>query len=82
MAQILTDLKSATDQVPKHAHGDEAKPLQEVQRKSLRSRKSGPQQIGNLLVAVLARLGVTIPSPAVNGSPLETPAAEPDKGDR
>lgn len=81
-SQILADLKSATDQVPQHAHADEAKPLQEVQRKSLRSRKSGPQQIGNLLIAVLARLGVTIVSPAVNLSPLEAPVAESDKGDR
>jgi len=82
IVQILSDLKSATDQVPTHAHADEAKPLQEVHRKSMRSRKSGPQQIGNLLVAVLARLGVTISSPAVNLTSLEAPAAESDKGDR
>jgi len=82
MSQILTDLKTAADHVPKHALADEAKPLQEVHRKSMRSRKSGPQQIGNLLVAVLARLGVTISSPAVNSTPLEAPAAESDKGDR
>ncbi|HQX51435.1 MAG TPA: hypothetical protein PLY87_14780 [Planctomycetaceae bacterium] len=68
--------------VPKHALADEAKPLQEVHRKSMRSRKSGPQQIGNLLVAVLTRLGVTILSPAVNCKSLEAPAAEPDKGNR
>ena len=82
MSQILIDLKHAADHVPEHAYADEAKPLQEVHRKSLRSRKSRPQQIGNLLVAVLARLGVTISPPAVNISPLEAPAAEPDKGDR
>jgi len=70
--------------VPKHALADEAKPLQEVHRKSMRSRKSGPPQIKceNLLVAVLARLGVTISSPAVNLTSLEALAAESDKGDR
>lgn len=84
MSQILADLKSATDLEPKHAHADESKPLQEVQRKSLRNRKSGPLQINveNLLVAVLARLGVTIVPPAVNSTPLVAPAAESDKGDR
>ena len=59
MAQIMTDLKSATDQLPQHAYADEARPLQEAQRKSFRSRRDVPQQLGTLLVGVLARLGAT-----------------------
>jgi len=82
IAQILTDLKSVTDQLPKHAYADEAKPLQEVQRKSIRSRRSEPQQLGTLLVGLLARLGVTIRSPALQSGPLEAPAADSDTGDR
>ena len=82
MAEILTDLKSATDQLPKHAYADEAKPLQEVQRKSFRSRRNEPQQLGTLLVGLLARLGVTIQPPALQSLPLEAPAADSDKGDR
>ncbi len=82
MAEILTDLKSATDQLPKHAYADEAKPLQEVQRKSFRSRRNEPQQLGTLLVGLLARLGVTIQPPALQSVPLEAPAADSDKGDR
>lgn len=82
IAQILTDLKSATDQLPKHAYADEAKPLQEVQRKSFRSRRNEPQQLGTLLVGLLARLGVTIQPPALQSGPLEAPAADSDTGDR
>ena len=52
MACILTDLQSASVQLPKQAYADEAKPLQEVHRKSTRSRRNEPQQLGNLLVGV------------------------------
>lgn len=82
LARIMTDLKAAADQMPKHAYADEARPLTEVQRKSIRSRRAEPQQLGNLLIAVLARLGVTIRPPAVNSPLLEAPAADSDKGDR
>lgn len=82
MACILTDLQSASAQLPKQAYADEAKPLQEVHRKSMRSRRNEPQQLGNLLVGVLVRLGVTIRPPALNSPQLEAPAADSDKGDR
>ena len=72
----------AGNQLPKHAYADEAKPLQEVQRKSFRSRRNEPQQLGTLLVGLLARLGVTIQPPALQSVPLEAPAADSDKGDR
>ena len=57
-AVIVRDLKHAADMVPTSAHADEATPIKEVRRKSLRSRKRGPQQLGELLVGLLARLGV------------------------
>ena len=82
MASILTDLQSASVQLPKQAYADEAKPLQEVHRKSMGSRRNEPQQLGNLLVGVLVRLGVTIRPPALNCKQLEAPAADSDKGDR
>ena len=82
MKCILTDLQSASAQLPKQAYADEAKPLQEVHRKSMRSRRNEPQQLGNLLVGVLVRLGVTIRPPALNSPQLEAPAADSDKGDR
>jgi len=65
-----------------YGHADEAKPLQEVQRKSFRSRRNEPQQLGTLLVGLLARLGVTIQPPALQSLPLEASAADSDKGDR
>ena len=82
MTSILTDLQSASAQLRKQAYADEAKPLQEVHRKSMRSRRNEPQQLGNLLVGVLVRLGVTIRPPALNSPQLEAPAADSDKGDR
>ena len=37
---------------------DEQAKLQEVASKAQRSRQKGPQELGTLLVAVLAKLGV------------------------
>lgn len=82
MARLMDDLHQAVGQLPAQAHAEEANPLADVYRKSLRSRRGEPQQLGNLLVGVLARLGVTIRPPALNSSPLEAPAADSDKGDR
>jgi hypothetical protein len=50
--------------------------LSEVQRKAANSRKPEPQQLGTLLVHVLARLGVTIGEPAINSEMLEAPVDE------
>jgi transposase len=57
--EIVRDLQQAAKQIPKHAYAEEAGPLQAVYERSRRSRRKEPQPIGTLLVAVLARLGVT-----------------------
>jgi transposase len=82
MDAVLEDLKAAADQLPKSSRADEAKPLQEVHRKTVRSRQKEPQQLGSLLVHVLMRLGVTIDPPLVNSTSLEAPAGESGEGDR
>jgi hypothetical protein len=56
---ILRDLNLATAQIPNHEHATEAAPLRQQYERARRSRRSGPQELGTLLVAVLARLGVT-----------------------
>lgn len=82
MDVVLADLKAATDQLPKSSHADEAKPLREVHRKTVRSRQKEPQQLGSVLVQVLMRLGVTNDPPVVNSTSLEAPVADPSVSDR
>jgi hypothetical protein len=57
-AVTVTDLKHAADQLPKSCRMDEQAKLQEVALKAQRSRQKGPQELGTLLVAVLAKPGV------------------------
>jgi transposase len=57
--EIVDDLKQAARQIPKPDRLEEAAPLQTVYERCRRSRRAGPQAIGTLLVAVLARLGVS-----------------------
>lgn len=57
--QTLRDIQNATAQIPKHEYSAEAVPLKHTYDKCSRSRRSGPQAIGTILVAVLARLGIT-----------------------
>ena len=57
-AVIVRDLKHAIDQLPKAGQLEEAAKLQEAALKARRSRQKAPQELGTLLVAVLARLGV------------------------
>ena len=57
--QIVGDLKQAARQIPKRDHLEEAAPLQTIYERCRRSRRKGPQAISTLLVAVLARLGVS-----------------------
>ena len=76
MAALLNDLNAASEYLPKKGHADEAVPLIEVQRKAANSRKPEPQQLGALLIHVLARLGVTIGEPAINSETLEAPVDE------
>ena len=82
MDVVLADLKAATDQLPIKDYADEAKPLLDVHRKTVRSRQKEPQQLGSILVHVLTRLGVTIAPPAVNSTSLEAPVDESSVSDR
>ena len=82
MDAVLADLKAATDLLPKSAHAAEATQLLEVHRKTVRSRKQEPQQLGSLLVHVLMRLGVTTDPPTINSTSLEAPADESSVSDR
>jgi hypothetical protein len=56
--QILIDLHAAAAQVPQQEHAAEATPLQSRLAQSRRLRRHGPHAIGDLLLVVLARLGV------------------------
>jgi hypothetical protein len=56
--EILRDLREAAAQIPQGEYTAEAAPLQETCRKARRSRRPGPQAIGEILVDVLARLGI------------------------
>lgn len=65
---IVRDLDQAAKYIPASAYAEEAKPFQEMHDKSRRSRR-GPQPIGNIMVAVLARLGVSdLEGPQVESS--------------
>lgn len=57
--EILRDLKLAADQIPKHEHAAEAKPLQARYERTRRSRRKAVQPISEILLAVLARYGIT-----------------------
>ena len=57
--QILRDLQHAADQIPKSEQAGEATPLQQRYATCRRSRRAGAQQIGTILLAVLARYGIT-----------------------
>jgi transposase len=74
-AEILRDMHEAAAQIPKAEQAAEATPLQDTCRKACRSRQKGPQAIGEILLVVLAKLGVgkvqsqvEAPSPDANVS--------------
>lgn len=56
--QVLCDLKAAIDQVPPREHASEARPLQEELQRNHDGRRRGPQPLADILLIVLARLGV------------------------
>lgn len=73
--EILRDLQEAAAQIPKSHRAAEAEPLSRICQRARRSRRVGPQAIGDILVAVLAKLGVgqvqsesEAPSPDANVS--------------
>jgi transposase len=53
--QSIRDLNEAFVWLPKSAYADEAKPLTELPRR----KRRGPQRIGDLLIPLLIRLGVS-----------------------
>ena len=57
--EILRDLQHAADQIPEHERAAEAEPLRARYEKCRHSRRKGPQQLGTLLLGVLARYGIT-----------------------
>ena len=58
MERVLADLTNAVEQLPGHTRGHEAKVVADVLQNKV-SRKRGAVEIGELLTAVLARLGIT-----------------------
>jgi len=72
---LLANLQEAADQIPQNEHAAEAQPLQKTCQISRRSRRKGPRAIGEILVHVLAKLGLDpvqseseAPSPDANVS--------------
>lgn len=57
--QILRDMQQAANWIPKHEQASEAEPLQRRYEKCRRSHLKRPQQIAPILLAVLARYGIT-----------------------
>jgi transposase len=57
--EILRDLQQAADQIPRPEQAAEAAPLQERYGKCRRSRRQRSQHISAILLAVLARYGIT-----------------------
>jgi transposase len=56
--QVLRDLRAAIEQVPPREHATEARPLQEELQRIQDGRRRGPQPLADILLIVLARLGV------------------------
>ncbi len=72
MSQVLADLDAAVTQLPASAHAAEAAPLARELEAIRSGRRRGPQPVGDILPAVLARLGATtVQSEASGGA---TPA--------
>ncbi|MEZ6130470.1 MAG: transposase [Planctomycetaceae bacterium] len=68
-AVTVRDLKFVADHLQKHDQREEGEKLREAALKAQRSRRKGPQELGTLLVSVLAKLGL-----AANAEPeIESP---------
>jgi transposase len=64
-AQVLKDVDAAVSQIPRSEHEPEAKPLAEELSRARSRRGAGPRLLGEILPAVLAKLGVNpLPSKA------------------
>jgi len=58
LEQTLIDLNTAVAQIPASEYHNEAAPLQSRYERTRRTRRREPQPIGDVLLVVLARLGV------------------------
>jgi hypothetical protein len=56
--QLLRNLNAAVSRLPRSAHREEAAPLAEELARVQKKRGSGPQLLGEILPAVLVKLGV------------------------
>jgi transposase len=57
-AVTVRDLKFVADHLQQHDHRAEGEKLREAALRAQRSRRKGPQELGTLLVGVLAKLGI------------------------
>ena len=57
--EILRDLQQAAEQIPQHEQTSEAQPLQQRYQRACRSRRKSARPISEILLAVLARYGIT-----------------------
>jgi len=57
VSQVLIDLRAAIEQMPETQYAHEARPWQEEQRRQA-SRRRGPQPLSEIILEVLARLGM------------------------
>ena len=57
-AIIVRDLQCVTDHLQKHDQRAEGEKLRETALRAQRSRRKGPQELGMLLIGVLAKLGI------------------------
>jgi transposase len=66
-AQVLRDLESAVSQLPRSEHRSEATPLVDELSRTRSRRGSGPRRLGEVLPAILAKLGVDLISSKASG---------------
>jgi transposase len=59
-AQVLRDLDAAAAQLPRSEHRGEAAPLADELARAQEKRGAGPRRLGEILPAVLAKLGVRL----------------------
>ena len=65
--QLLRNLNAATDQLPPSDHREEALSLAGEMARAQKKRGSGPKAIGEILPAVLAKLGLSLISSTESG---------------
>jgi transposase len=70
--QLLRNLDAAVARLPRAAHREEAAPLAEELDRVQKQRGAGPQRLGEILPAVLAKLGVPTVKSTTSGEPDPT----------